>query len=106
LDSQTLKVVSVLLFLKIKRLNLDGKLFYTIQLFVRDIEILKQIKQFFNVGTISYNLDKTNVIFRVRSLNDLSIIIKFFQQFSLLTSKRHNLIYLFYYMELFADKNI
>lgn len=57
---------------------------------MRDIEILKQIKQFFNVGTISYNLDKTSVIFRVRSLNDLSIIIKFFQKFPLLTSKRHN----------------
>ena len=57
---------------------------------MRDIEILKQIKQFFNVGTISYNLNKTSAIFRVRSLNDLSIIIKFFQKFPLLTSKRHN----------------
>jgi LAGLIDADG endonuclease len=63
---------------------------YAIHLSIRDIRLLEQIKLFFNVGSIIHNPDKGLAIYRVRSLKDLAVIIKFFQKYSLLTSKRHN----------------
>lgn len=46
----------------------------------------------FEVGTISYSKDKNKKLatYRVRSLNELSVIINFFKSFPLITSKRHN----------------
>lgn len=67
---------------------------YSIDLSVRDSLLLEQIKLFFNLGKITYNKNNTLVKFRVRSLNDLDLIIQFFRKFPLLTSKRHDF-YLF-----------
>ena len=53
-------------------------LMFAIQLSVRDIDLLKNIQLFFEVGTISYSKDKKLAIYRVRLLNELSVIINFF----------------------------
>lgn len=63
---------------------------FAIQLSVRDIDLLQKIQLFFGVGTISYSKDKKLVVYRVRSLNDLSVIIKFFKSFPFITSKRYD----------------
>lgn len=63
---------------------------YIIYLSIRDVRLLEQIKLYFNVGSITYKLDKGLVMYRVRSLKELAVIIKFFQKYPLLTSKRHD----------------
>lgn len=63
---------------------------YIIYLSIRDVRLLEQIKLYFNVGSITYKLDKGLVMYRVRSLKELALIIKFFQKYPLLTSKRHD----------------
>jgi hypothetical protein len=49
-----------------------------------------QIKKFFNFGNITYSKDGSSIQFSVTYFIDLGLIIKFFQKFPLLTSKRHD----------------
>lgn len=53
-------------------------------------KIIRTNKIYFEIGFITFNSDKTEASFRVRSLKDLSIIINHFYNFHLLTSKRND----------------
>jgi hypothetical protein len=75
---------------KSSRLGYQLLLCYAIGLAVRDTKLIKQIHKFFNFGSISYSKDRSEIRFRVTNFRDLGIIIKFFQKFPLLTSKRHD----------------
>jgi hypothetical protein len=75
---------------KTSRLGYGLRLGFSIGLAVRDSNLIKQIHKFFNVGSISYNKDGSEIRFRATNFRDLGIIIKFFQKFPLLTSKRHD----------------
>jgi len=75
---------------KICRLGYNLRLDFCINLAVRDKNLILQIKKFFNLGNISYSKDGSSIQFTVTNFIDLGIIIKFFQKFPLLTSKRHN----------------
>jgi len=72
------------------RLGYTLRLAFAINLAVRDKKLILQIKKFFNFGNISYSKDGSFIKFTVTNFIDLGIIIKFFQKFPLLTSKRHN----------------
>lgn len=54
---------------------------------IKDIALLEEIKQFFNVGNIS-KLGEESVQYRVSAINDLNVIINHFDEFSLLTYKQ------------------
>ena len=62
------------------------KLFYQINLHIRDKALLEQIQKFFNVGKI-YN-SPTASRYHVSSVTDLQIIIQHFDKYSLLSQKR------------------
>jgi hypothetical protein len=72
------------------RLGYSLRLDYAINLAIRDKNLILQIKKFFNFGNISYSKDRSSIKFTVTNFIDLGIIIKFFQKFPLLTSKRHD----------------
>ena len=55
----------------------------------RDIKILHKLKEYFNCGIICKNHDE-RMEFRVRGLQNLNQIVKFFKQNSLQTSKQKN----------------
>jgi hypothetical protein len=63
---------------------------YVIELHIRDIEVLKKIKEFFNVGSIIVRIrnGKSTGIYSVQSLKDLTeIIIPHFNKYPLITQK-------------------
>ena len=62
------------------------KLFYQINLHIKDQALLEQIQKYFNAGKI-YN-GPTNSRYYVSSLTDLEIIIKHFDRYPLITQKQ------------------
>lgn len=64
---------------------------FIITLHVRDLELLKSIKNFFSVGSIS--ITGKDARFRVRSRSELSIIIAHFNKYPLQTTKALNFSY-------------
>ena len=68
---------------------------YAIELHIRDIEILKKIKYFFNVGSVTVRVrdGKSTGIYSVQSLKDLTkVIIPHFNKYPLLTQKQADFI--------------
>lgn len=68
---------------------------YAIELHIRDIEVLKKIKQFFNVGSVIVRVrnGKSTGIFSVQSLKDLTeVIIPHFKEYPLITQKQADFI--------------
>jgi hypothetical protein len=68
---------------------------FSIELHIRDIETLKKIKNFFNVGSIIVRIRKSKQtgIYSVQSLNDLTqVIIPHFNKYPLLTQKQADFI--------------
>ena len=59
---------------------------FNITLHIRDIELLKSIQNFFN-GVGKINIQNNKVNYRVRSKEELKIIINHFNKYPLLTSK-------------------
>ena len=62
-------------------------LFFEIHLNEKDIALLEQIKNFFNVGSINYNKNTKSFLFIVSSFKNLNIIIAHFNQFPLISQK-------------------
>lgn len=55
----------------------------------RNLDILKEIQKFFNVGNIRYSASDQNYKYEVRVLNDLNeVIIPHFMKYNLKTSKK------------------
>lgn len=68
---------------------------YAIELHIRDLEVLKRIKEFFNVGsvTVRRRKGKPTGIYSVQSLTDLTeVIIPHFKEYHLLTQKQADFI--------------
>ena len=66
---------------------------YTIQLHIKDIELLNKLKSFFGTGSITIKKDKQgnplSAVFSVQSLKDLSnVIVPHFDKYPLLSKKR------------------
>jgi hypothetical protein len=64
---------------------------YAIELHIRDIEVLKKIKEFFNVGSVIIRIrnGKSTGIYSVQSLKDLTkVIIPHFKKYPLITQKQ------------------
>lgn len=64
---------------------------YSIELHIRDIEVLKKIKEFFNVGSVIVRIrnGKSTGIYSVQSLKDLTeVIIPHFKKYPLFTQKQ------------------
>ena len=74
--------------------NKDFKLGWRVQLLFeihlneKDLALLIQIKNYFGVGSISYNKKGKSYVFKVSSPKDLKIIIAHFNKFKLITKKR------------------
>ncbi len=68
---------------------------FVIKLDIRDIEVLKKIKNFFNVGSVTVRTRKGKYIgiYSVQSLKDLTqVIIPHFNKYTLLTQKQRDFI--------------
>ena len=68
---------------------------FSIELHIRDIEVLKKIKQFFDVGSLTVRIrnGKPTGIYSVQSLSDLTkVIIPHFKEYVLLTQKQADFI--------------
>jgi len=66
---------------------------YTIQLHIKDIELLNKLKSFFGIGSITIKKDKQgnplSAVYSVQSLKDLSnVIVPHFDKYPLLSKKR------------------
>lgn len=65
------------------------KLWFSIELHGKDINLLNRIKSFFGVGSISIRKRDNQVLYTVSSLNDLiNVIIPHFEQYPLITQKQ------------------
>jgi hypothetical protein len=70
---------------------------FAIELHIRDIEVLKKIKEFFNVGfiTVRTRNGKPTGTYSVQSLKDLTeVIILHFKEYYLLTQKQADFIFI------------
>jgi hypothetical protein len=68
---------------------------FAIELHIRDLEVLKRIKEFFNVGSVTVRIrnGKPTGIYSVPSLKDLTeVIIPHFNEYCLLTQKKADFI--------------
>lgn len=68
---------------------------YAIELHIRDLEVLKKIREFFNVGSVTVKIrkGKSTGIYSVQSLKDLTeVIIPHFKKYPLLTQKQADFI--------------
>ena len=66
---------------------------YTIQLHIKDIELLNKLKSYFGIGSVTIKKDKEgnplSAVFSVQSLKDLSnVIVPHFDKYPLLSKKR------------------
>ena len=62
---------------------------FTIQLHIKDIDLLEKIQSFFGVGVIRKKIKSNSVIYSIQSLKDInSILIPHFDKYLLLTKKR------------------
>jgi hypothetical protein len=87
------KDISRLMGLRIKPI-------FAIELHIRDLEVLKKIKEFFNVGsiTVSTRDGKPTGTYSVQSLKDLTeVIIPHFKEYPLLTHKKADFIFVISY---------
>ena len=72
-------------------MGLQIKPIFAIELHIRDLEVLKKIKEFFNVGSITVRTrnGKPTGTYSVQSLKDLTeVIIPHFEEYPLLTQKK------------------
>ena len=78
---------------------------FQIELHSRDLPLLKKIQSFFGVGSISVRQRDNQVIYTVRSLNDLTdLIIPHFDKYPLLTKKRADFLLFKSVLELINQK--
>ena len=69
---------------------MKGSTFFDISLSEKDYALLKQIKIYFGVGSISFYEKTKSCKFRVSSIKDINLIINNFRNFPLITQKRAN----------------
>ena len=75
---------------KLRKIGWEVQLLFSINLHVKDISILEEIKKFYGVGSITKH-GLNSVQFRVQSNEAFLIIISHLDKFTLLTNKNSNL---------------
>ena len=75
---------------KLRKIGWEVQLLFSINLHVKDISILEEIKKFYGVGSITKH-GPNSVRFRVQSNEAFLIIISHLDKFTLLTNKNSNL---------------
>jgi LAGLIDADG endonuclease len=80
---------------------------FVIELHERDFKVLKEIKKFFNVGSLKLRIrdGKTTGIYSVQSIRDLTeVIIPHFKKYPLITQKQADFILFTLVVELIQNK--